>query len=472
MNVLNYLTVDLFLYDLCQGFGRGSQQAEEATQRFWQRLYPEDANGSNPVPENAQIENADSFFSNYVELLKRGRKIFPDSVDGYYYPVKLGDTYALQVDSAGERKPRENGTLQAIASPPEAIQAISADILKNRIHDQHGELGESWLVWGQLSTPDQDADAAAQACYKSLVSSQTLNWQQDLIGKGSFDGATLYELEQLDTFLDSQNKTHHVLICLFPAAHSKAQLQTAIGKLHRHLIRLFHYRSKILWLYEQSRQLKGFLKEASDKTDRLISVLPDQMRSPQIDLKALQQHLTDALAISHLYETRLGYLKELFTAISTNLASYRDRTARMSATDETADLVFLDRFVNLSEEKFLRQIQSDSAAFDSALKPLGNFIQTIQGITDIERTQNERVLNQTVAIAGVGISAASLAASSIGDRADSLMQAWRPVPANQPPSVTNLWLSAALVLTVSLAIGILAAWVTAVLINQKANPSS
>ncbi|MGB7248897.1 MAG: hypothetical protein WBC73_08155, partial [Phormidesmis sp.] len=98
-------------------------------------------------------------------------------------------------------------------------------------------------------------------------------------------------------------------------------------------------------------------------------------------------------------------------------------------------------------------------------------IQTVQGIIEIERTQNERVLNRTVAIAGVGISAASLAASSIGDRADSLVQAWHPAPTDQPAPVANLLLSATLILTVSLAVGILAAWITAVLIDRKANSS-
>ena len=42
-------------------------------------------------------------------------------------------------------------------------------------------------------------------------------------------------------------------------------MQVSIGKLYRHLIRLFLYRSKVLWLYEESRLLKGFLKEASEK---------------------------------------------------------------------------------------------------------------------------------------------------------------------------------------------------------------
>ena len=311
-------------------------------------------------------------------------------------------------------------------------------------------------------------EATAKACYTELASDRKLSWTQDLnpLGKGTFGGAALYELQQLDTLLDGKNNNHHVLICLFPAEQPQKQVHTTMSKLYRHLIRLFHNRSKVLWLYEESRRLKGFLKEASEKIDRLVSVLSTNVQSASIDLKALQQQLSDALIVSNIYEKQLNYLRDKETEISTNLSSYCDRLTRMSTADQT-DLAFLNHFVTLTQEKYLRQIQADTAAFDSALKPLGNFIQTVQGITDIERTQNERVLNQTVAIAGVGISVASLAASSLSSQADQIVQAWRPIPKKQPPSITNLWLSAALVLFVSIAVGGLAALITSALVSRK-----
>ena len=239
-----------------------------------------------------------------------------------------------------------------------------------------------------------------------------------------------------------------------------------MSKLYRHLIRLFHNRSKVLWLYEESRRLKGFLKEASEKVDRLVSLLSTNVKSPSIDLKALQQQLSDALLVSNIYEKQLNYLRDKETEINTNLDSYCDRFTRMSTTDQT-DLAFLNHFSTHAKNKYLRQIKADIAAFESALKPLGSFIQTVQGITDIERTQNERVLNQTVAIAGVGISVASLAASSLSSQADAIIQSWRPIPENQPPSIANLWLSFALVLLVSIAVGGLAALITSALVGRK-----
>ena len=168
MNELNSLTVDLFLYDLCEGLGRGQKQAEESRQQFWQRLYPT-ANGKKPV----QDKETDAYFADYVELLAEKKyERFPDSTDGYYYPVQLGDTYALQVDSSGDPETTQS------AAPPEAVQAISADIIENRIHQHHGELGESWLIWGQLNDPAQNTEATAKACYEALSSQQQLSWNR------------------------------------------------------------------------------------------------------------------------------------------------------------------------------------------------------------------------------------------------------------------------------------------------------
>ncbi len=462
MNDLNGLTVDLFLYDLCEGLGRKPEKVAEVRQQFWQRLYP-NSNGSKP----AHIRETSAYFADYVELLADKKyEVFPDSVDGYYYPVQLSDTYALQVDSSGQKEHADQPT------SPETVEAISTDILQNRIHNQHGGLGESWLIWGQLSSPDQDAEATAKACYSSLTSAKELSWRQGYVGKGSFGGAVLYELQQIDTFLDSKNNNHHVLICLFSAEQPKAHVETTMSKLYRHLIRLFHNRSKVLWLYEESRKLKSQLKEASDTVDPLVFELSRHVQKPRLDLKVLQQHLADALRAAHIYEKQLNYLREKDPEISTNLTSYGKRVDKMREIDPSADLDVLGRFTTLAKEKYLGQIRADIAAFEGARKPLSNSIQTVQGIIDIERTQNERVLNRTVAIAGVGISAASLAASSIGDRADSLIQTWRPVPADQSPPIANLLLSATLILTVSLIVGGLAAWITAALINHSADHSA
>jgi hypothetical protein len=49
----------------------------------------------------------------------------------------------------------------------------------------------------------------------------------------------------------------------------------------------------------------------------------------------------------------------------------------------------------------------------SRLTLMENTIKTVQGIIDIERTKNERTLNSTIAIAGVGLATSQLASAVI-----------------------------------------------------------
>ena len=94
MNQLLYPTVDLFLYDLQDGLGGSPSTTAESRRRFWNRIYGEVSN-----EKLAALQVAENTFSNYIELFGAqgtpSHQQLADKINGYYYPVKLGDTYAL-----------------------------------------------------------------------------------------------------------------------------------------------------------------------------------------------------------------------------------------------------------------------------------------------------------------------------------------------------------------------------------------
>lgn len=96
----------------------------------------------------------------------------------------------------------------------------------------------------------------------------------------------------------------------------------------------------------------------------------------------------------------------------------------------------------------------------AGLKPLETFIKTIEGIIEIEKTKNERTLNQTVAIASVGISTASLAAATLTEQAEGIVKGILPVPANFPTPALNYWASFGLAFLLSVVIGVGSAAIT------------
>lgn len=449
---LIYPTVDLFLYDLHDGLGQSSDQIHQNRRRFWQRIYNDSLNDQ----KLEQLQAKEESFSSYIELLGTHRiERFKHPFDGYYYPVKLGDTYAVQIDCSG----KENDPVWAQLSQPEQLQQLKKIVLD---HAQQipGEMGENWLIWGKLATPNQDPEATAQACYSALEIVSQPKWQRDCKGQGTFQDGTLFQLERPDITPDGYNRNHHILICLFPYDKTDKELEEIIPKLYRHLIRLFHYRNKVLWMYEQSRQFHDTLKQGSSTIQKLVDPLPDRLSRSTLNLNQLQQDLADALSISHHYETNLGYLQEQATTIEVNAKNYERRVQAIAQLDPNSNLAFLEGFGEFARDKYLSHVQTDYQALSAGLKPLENLIKTIGGIIEIERTKNERTLNKTVAIASVGISTASLAASALTEQAEGMVKGILPVPPNQPTPALNYWVSFSLTFGLSVFIGVVSAAIT------------
>ncbi len=449
---LHHLTLDLFLYDLQDGLGESAAEVERKRRQFWQGIL----NGQFTEATLADIKGREEALSGYIELLPSKRLRFPPPYDGYYYPVKLGDTVSVMLDCAGKPQEASWPTLPFA----EQLKHIKAGVLEHA-HNIPGQMGQSWFIWGQLPDSNQAAESTARFIYDHLELLPSPNWFQDCRGQGRYQGATLFELQRPDQTPDGLNRHHYALICLFPAHLLEDELKVIVGKLYRHLIRLFHYRNKILWVYEQGFQLKTSLKAATSTVQQLTDALPMVITQPKLDLDCLQQNLATALQISQPYETNLGYFKEQASTIEVNITNYGLRLEAMEKQDLDCDLAFLRRFEELAREKYLAQLQIDEKILAAGFKPLENYTKTVTGIIEIERSKNERNLNLTVALASAGLGAASLAASTFTDQAKELVAVWMPPPQGQTqPPVASYWASTALAFFVSISVGLLATWIT------------
>ncbi|TVP67567.1 MAG: hypothetical protein EA342_08370 [Leptolyngbya sp. LCM1.Bin17] len=456
---LHYPALDLFLYDLQDGLGKSAAAVDQKRRQVWQGIL----NGQLTEATLAEIKGREETLSGYIELLAEKRLRFSPPYDGYYYPVKLGDTFAVMVDCSG--KPCDDA-----ASPlslAEQLQHMKAGV-QEHARTIPGQMGQSWLIWGQLPDSSQSPGATARFLHDQLALFPSPNWDQDCRGQGRYHGATLFELQRPDQTPDGHNQHHYALIGLFPAHLSKGELQGIMGQFYRHLMRLFHYRNKILWVYEQSFQLKTSLKAATSTVQTLTEQLPGLITQPRVDLNSLQQNLATALQIAQPYATNLGYFAEQASTIEVNLQNYGLRLDAMEKQDPACDLVFLRHFEELAQEKYLAQLQTDEKILTAGFKPLENYTKTVTGIIDIERSKNERKLNLTIASASAGLGAASLAASTFNDQAKQLVAVWMPPPQGQTqPPVASYLISTALAFGVSASVGVLFAWLTYRLLRRR-----
>jgi hypothetical protein len=389
-NSLIYPNLDLFTYYLANGLGQDDEEVFSNYQNFG-RLFGNLEHLKNF--DDIEAENSD-----YIELLngEKNYQPLPDNLDGFCYPVKLGDTYALQINCAG--KLGEHGQRYN----PQTINALAT--IKNHIldhlqdnDDKRNAIGQTWFVWGQLTTDDQNAQAIAAEIYQQLSLFSPLNWQKDLktdlqLTEAKLLGADCFELWQLPSDRGTIEQNKHLLICLFPSHLSIQKIGQNIQKNYPRLMRLFLFRHKIIWAYQQSRDYKKDLKNAAKEVQHIVKALPHKIDSsvnPQknADLGLLQKELADTLNLMSGYAETLSYLEEQKNTIEANFKNYQRLITDLN-------LPCLQAFTPIVSEKYLPQINSDLTSLSSGLRLLENSVRTIEGIINIEQAKGDRALNE------------------------------------------------------------------------------
>lgn len=410
-NTLIYPTIDLFLYDLAEGLGQSDHAIAQNRENFWLRIYGNQIT----VDRLDTAAQAELELSDYIELLDTKPPVqeFPAPLNGFYYPVKIGDTYALQVDCSSDIG---DPTLKFAPRDIKELSQIKKNIpehLHNPNKQPYNHIGQTWFVWAQLTSATQDPLATAKQIYEQLQIFDQLNWEKDLKTdlkhtEAKLLGANCFELWQLpsDRGYFSQNK--HLLICLFPSELPFEAISSKIPTFYPSLIRLFLYRHKIVWAYDRSRHHKATLKDAAKHIQ--LAIADDNSKT---DLVALQQDLKSTLNLMTTYAEELIYLEDQKNTIETNLRNYQKKLKRLEDPDRDIDLPFLEKFTAIVTDKYLPQITADLASLSPAQKSLENSVRNIEGIINIEQAKSDSNLNQTIFAVGTGLGTSQVIGSII-----------------------------------------------------------
>ncbi|BAY12084.1 hypothetical protein [Calothrix sp. NIES-2098] len=461
-----YPSIDLFLYDIREGLGEDEQKIIRNCLDFARKVYGGIDATSLQEKHREFLKYKDSR-ADVVELLGKARtrnfKEFSTALDGYYYPLQLDDTYGLQVNFSGklDANGKPNDTAQDIDSEP--FNKLKQEIT-NRLSQQTGTIGQTWLLWGKLTSTKTNAEIEdiAKKCYTQVVSNYT--WQRDFIGKGKLAEGTIFELwycpqnvagegkEFWDKFRES---SHHLLIWLFPEHITPDEMREKVRNIYYDFMRLWQYRHKVVWSYYQSRYQKHILKREYVEIQpsiRQTTELPRRLQTNSLKLNQLQNTLTTNLINLSDYSVALNYLENQSRTIELNLTNYRYRLADIEAKYPGSDLEFLKKFSKdeVYAPKYQSQIKADLANLSPGLTMLQNLNSTIQGIIDLEQTKSDRTLNTTIAIAGIGLATSQIASAVI----------LAEIPKNKNPLAYQIE-----VFSLSLAIGLIFAVLTYIVLR-------
>ncbi len=171
--------------------------------------------------------------------------------------------------------------------------------------------------------------------------------------------------------------------------------------------------------------------------------------------------MLNSLSISHNQQTLLTALEEEYSTIYINLQNYQIIIQRLE--DQQNDLELFKKFSDYTNKKYLEQITSDRKILEASVKPLDTFIKTVEGIINIETTKNEREtnknerqLNQILAIGGIGISTASIAASLLTENSETILQKFSSTSQQPAPNINPVF-TFLFAFTLSISIGLVSA---------------
>ena len=438
MSYLIYPTLDLFLYDLRDGLGDNSTEINKNRKTYIDKFHHSNL-FKLIVPDTASEGVTgllhDEEEGEYISLLGAPKKCdFAFSSDnyplkGYYYPVRLNDTYGLLIDCSVEYQ-------QSVFGQPKIPYKIDCFVnLKNCINEkrnnQSASLGETWMMSGEIPNNfKKDPEELAKKCYAALIPGA--DWSNNFQGKGRLLGGFIFELwGRPSTPLSSPANPldyHHVVIALYPDENSARKAGNL--KFISSWMRLFYYRSKIQWCYIQSRRLKGALKASFVPIYEGITDIKNANLQKR-NFTELSKILDKAQETLSQYSLNLSDFEYQLRTLEVNLYNYQKRLERLEEITEiessllrqsiggyllrSSDLKFFTKFSQWAEDKYLLQLTKDLESLSPGLTLLDglmNSIASVQSIIEIDQAQRDRSFQNSIAIIGVGAGAASVVASA------------------------------------------------------------
>ena len=181
INIINP-TIDLFLYDLRNSLGDDQKDIEQNRRYFYQKFHE---TVQKKLKQDG-LDNDQNLEVEYIRLLNSSfAPLSPDTPleNGYYFPVRLGDSYGLLLE---------------VAAPDKKIPEDFAE-LREKIQQKLGKntatLGQTWMLSTYLpnfsETTPEEIEKIAKECYKAIFpnAEETV----ELHNKGEFIGATIFE---------------------------------------------------------------------------------------------------------------------------------------------------------------------------------------------------------------------------------------------------------------------------------------
>jgi hypothetical protein len=354
----------------------------------------------------AAVNNRQSL--GFSKTLNKGNSNIP--LKGFALPLRLKDCYALGFNL---RVPETDNSI-----PTECVDiSIFNDLNINQClsfqNPPEDYLGQTLILTFTLTdtqikqsqTNSTYLQTLANTCIDHLIKSPTN--QPTLDQQGELFGSPIFEYgNPTDPFC-------HILVWLF----NNPKTSEHFNQHYEQILELLLYRHKVLGLYHQQREkLYTTLRRDYEKIEQTIEQTFSTKNPNSLPLPNLTHQLLQMPPQAVEYTRTLRDLETLRHTLSINCRNYekiaKKITAYMPAHFPHSKDTILQNFSQEIAPNLIEQINSDLGYFQPGAGLLDSSINAIKGIVEIQQTQQERNLQNTIQSIGFGLGAVGIVAST------------------------------------------------------------
>ena len=402
--------LNLFSYTLKQGLGVREEQVRQPYEDYLGRLaayLQESLKAGLTDAKKRQFQDlgqelADLYFSCTLHSHK---------LEGLYHRESIDDSYALLFNGYVEKIYDRLEVLSFVEDLREMLEEIP---MPERLREKLGakQLGETWLISGVLvSGSEAEVEALVEEAWQNIFGTtdkpaEEAQWRKsgDFLGGKLFELFSLYSGETREPSSEprTSRESRHLLAIFYP---DDAAAEAGDRLYDSYLIRLFFYRHKITWAYQNARDLKQQVLETYNELSAIADFSPVELSELERDMEALYK-----------FTKNLSYLEVQQPTTEINLNNYKitlDTVGKKASETGKTDLDFMSEFAEtIIRGEYIKQIEADAASLRPALAVLENLIATIRGTVEIRQARSDRAFQTVVGIVGVGLGTGGMVASA------------------------------------------------------------
>lgn len=307
------------------------------------------------------------------------------AISGRLQPFLLHDTYAFDLS----------------LYPEDANQDITAEELNLFqpsslfLDCSENTLGETIWISGQTEIDDIECQYLADRFVKKFL--KDTKFTARLVAEGKLLKVPLLEYEI--SHRNQPNKLYKILFWI----DNKA-INPEITPVYDYLIASLWTQHKIEYVYEQAR-------DSYSKARKVYSEIEAKIKEfkQNLPLGELQKLLESMPELSMQYQRQLRNLQAHYTTIKTNQINYQNNLQKFS---QPGDISTWREFGETTCKRYLDQIETYLSYIQPGKDLIGEFINTLRGLVEIEQAKIDRNLQTLIAVVGVGIGFAGIVATA------------------------------------------------------------